>query len=155
MAAGADPDIRRWTTVPRDVDLEQARAWITWSAQARDAGDALFLGIVHHGECVGSVGLIHFEHEHRRAEVGYWLLSDARGQRLTVRALSLLVDWTFANIDIARLDLFTNTDNDGSMAVAERCGFTREALLRSWHLTPWGEREDLVLFGLLREEHQR
>jgi ribosomal-protein-alanine N-acetyltransferase len=138
--------------VPRDIDLVAATAWVEWSRQAREAGEALFLAIVYGGVCVGSVGLIHLEHEHRRAEVGYWLLPEARGHRLTVRGLELLVTWTFENLDVARLDLFTNTDNGGSMAVAERCGFIREALLRSWHLTPWGEREDLVLFGLLRED---
>jgi RimJ/RimL family protein N-acetyltransferase len=40
------------------------------------------------------------------------------------------------------------TGNPASQRVAERCGFTREAVLRSYLLGKEG-RQDMVMFGLL------
>lgn len=153
VRAGADPDIQRWTSVPHDVDEEAARAWVAWSEQARSDRTALYFAVTLDGRCVGSAGLVDLHPDHLRAEVGYWLVSDARGHGLATRALRLLTSWCFTNLNLARLDLFTNTDNDASMAVALKGGYTREALLRSWHGNAV-RREDLVLFGLLREDWQ-
>lgn len=149
VRAGQDPDIRRWTSVPRDVDEASALEWITWSQLAIATGESLYLAVTLDGRCVGSMGLIEVHHDHRRAEIGYWLLPEARGRGLVVRALRLLGDWALTELPLARLDLYTNTDNDASMAVALRAGYTREAVLRAWHTGPDGQ-EDLVLFGLVR-----
>ena len=40
------------------------------------------------------------------------------------------------------------TGNPASQRVAERCGFTREAVLRSYMVSKTG-RDDMVAFGLL------
>jgi RimJ/RimL family protein N-acetyltransferase len=49
------------------------------------------------------------------------------------------------------------TGNPASQAVAERAGFSREAVLRSYmvggsELAGGSERQDMVMFGLLRGE---
>jgi RimJ/RimL family protein N-acetyltransferase len=151
VRAGRDPEVQRWTSVPRDVDVHQARAWVAWAEDARVRCQALYSAVTLDGRCVGSAGLVRLHHEDLRAEVGYWLVGEARGRGLATRALRLLTGWCFANLNLARLDLFTNTDNDASMAVALRAGYTREALLRSWHGNVV-DREDLILFGMLRDE---
>jgi ribosomal-protein-alanine N-acetyltransferase len=151
VRAGADADVQRWTSVPRNVDEAAALAWVNWSERARHDRKALYAAVTLDGECLGSVGLVDLHPNHRRAEIGYWLLDEARGHGLAVKALRLFTSWCFVHLDVARLDLFTNTDNEASMAVALKAGYAREALLRSWH----GDsvhREDLVLFGMLREE---
>lgn len=149
VRAGRDPEIRQWTSVPRDVDHDAALEWIAWSQLAIATGEALHLALTVDDRCVGSIGLIDVHQDHRRAEIGYWLLPEARGRGLAPRALRLLTAWSLGELPLARLDLYTNTDNDASMAVALRCGFSREALLRAWHSGPDGQ-EDLVLFGLVR-----
>ncbi|PWJ45617.1 Protein N-acetyltransferase, RimJ/RimL family [Quadrisphaera granulorum] len=149
VQAGADPAIRRWTSVTRGADLEQARSWIRDFEAARLRGDALYLALIADGQCVGGVGLIDVVHRHRRAEVGYWLLPEARGHSYVVRAVRALSAWSFRELGLNRLDLYTNTDNEVSMRAAEKAGFTREALLRRWYLGEDGP-EDLILFGLVR-----
>jgi RimJ/RimL family protein N-acetyltransferase len=54
-------------------------------------------------------------------------------------------------LGLARLELLTATANLASQRVAERAGFTREAVLRSYLLGKQG-RLDMVVFGLLAEE---
>jgi RimJ/RimL family protein N-acetyltransferase len=90
----------------------------------------------------------------RRATVGYWLLPEARGKGLATRALRLVSRWALTHLDLARLGLFTEAWNSPSQRVAERVGFRREGLLRSW-----GEiddrRVDYVSFSLLPTDLQR
>ena len=52
---------------------------------------------------------------------------------------------------LARLELTCGPDNLASQRVAERCGFTREGVLRS-HVPFKGARRDSVVFSLLPGE---
>ena len=89
--------------------------------------------------------------DHARGEVGYWLARDARGQGHVTRAVHLICCWGFDSLQLERIDLLAGSGNQASQRVAERCGFTREAVLRSF-MRGKGERQDMVAFGLLREE---
>ncbi|WP_017977213.1 GNAT family N-acetyltransferase [Actinopolyspora halophila] len=85
------------------------------------------------------------------AGVGYWLAPHARGRGLAARTVRLLAGWGFERLALARLELTCAPDNTASQRVAERCGFTREGVLRS-HLPFQGGRRDTVMYGLLPGE---
>ena len=56
-----------------------------------------------------------------------------RAARATLtRAVRLITDWGFVHLGLHRIDLVAATGNPASQRVAERCGFTREAVLRSY-----------------------
>ena len=75
----------------------------------------------------------------------------ARGRGVATRAVRLIARWAFAELRLARLELTCAPDNDAAQRVAERCGFTREGVLRS-HMPFKGGRRDTVVFGLLPGE---
>lgn len=52
-------------------------------------------------------------------------------------------------LDIARLELWTSLENIDSQRVAERSGFKREGVLRSYGVRDDGSRVDAVFFSLL------
>jgi RimJ/RimL family protein N-acetyltransferase len=95
--------------------------------------------------------LMRFSWEHGRGEVGYWLAAAARGQGHATRAVRLICAWGFSALRLERIDLMAATGNPASQQVAERAGFTREAVLRSYMRGTF-ERQDMVMFGLLRDE---
>lgn len=82
------------------------------------------------------------------AEVGYWLLPRGRGHGYAARAVKLLSMWAFASVGLARLQLWAEADNVASQRVAERTGFIREGVLRSFRQRD-GERFDAILYSLL------
>jgi RimJ/RimL family protein N-acetyltransferase len=86
-----------------------------------------------------------------RAEVGYWLSREARGQGHATRAVRLITAWGFRSLALQRIDLMAATENPASQRVADRCGFTREAVLRSYLQAKEG-RQDMVAFGLLASD---
>ncbi len=131
-----------------------ARDYLAAHEQARRRGEQIELALVEpHDERVvlGGASLNNVEREQGRAAIGYWLAPHARGRGVATHAVRLLVGWAFRDLGFARLELTCGPDNRASQRVAERCGFTREAVLRS-HLPYKGARRDTVVFSLLPGE---
>jgi [ribosomal protein S5]-alanine N-acetyltransferase len=79
---------------------------------------------------------------------GYWIVPSARGRRAADFALASLVAWAFDQLAVSRLDLHVEPWNVGSIRTAERAGFVREGLLRSWQEVG-DERRDAYAYSLL------
>jgi RimJ/RimL family protein N-acetyltransferase len=149
IAACQDPEISRWTRVPSPYRETDARAYMLHRYDAIHAGVMAPFAIVDAGDrLLGSISLMRISWEHARAEVGYWLAREARGEGHVTRAVRSICAWGFATLRLERIDLLAAVGNDASQRVAERAGFTREAILRSYMRGPDG-RQDMVAFGLL------
>jgi RimJ/RimL family protein N-acetyltransferase len=152
-AACQDPEISRWTRVPAPYGETDARAYMLQRYDAIQAGVMAPFAITasSDGRLLGSISLMRFAWEHARGEVGYWLARDARGLGHATRAVQAICAWGFAALRLERIDLLASTGNRASQLVAERAGFTREAVLRS-HTRSSAGREDMVAYGLLAAE---
>lgn len=150
VLACQDPEISRWTRVPRNYGETDGRAYLLQRYDLVFQGRAAPFAIVSSdgGALAGSIALIRIEWEHRRAEVGYWLAAPARGRGHATRAVGLICDWGGRTLGLERFDLHAATGNLASQRVAERAGFSREAVLRSYMPMP-DERQDMVAYGLL------
>lgn len=153
VAACQDPEIPRWTRVPSPYGESDARAYMLQRYDAIRTGAAAPFAIVQATEdrLLGSISLMRIAWEHARAEVGYWLAREARGEGHATRAVGLICSWGFSALGLERIDLFAATGNRPSRRVAQRAGFTREAVLRS-HMRAGTEHQDMVAFGLLSSE---
>ena len=97
---------------------------------------------------LGGASVYGINADERQASVGYWVAAHGREKGVATHATKLLARWAFDVLEIERLQLTCGPDNVASQRVAERAGFTREALLRS-HFPFKGGRRDTVVFGLL------
>ena len=148
--ATQDPLIPRFTRVPAGQTQDGVRLFLATLEPARAAGRSLGLVIADTGtgELLGSVGLLGFDWDERRCEIGYWLAPWGRGRGAATRAVRLLSPWALRELGVARVALHTTPDNEASQRVAERAGFTREGVLRSFEERD-GRRLDVVVFSLL------
>jgi RimJ/RimL family protein N-acetyltransferase len=126
VAACRDPEVPRWTTVPSPYTEEDARAWIELATTGWKDGTAPFA-------------------------IGYWAVAAFRGRGYMPRAVRLICRWGFDDVGLARIQLGTLLGNVSSERVAEKCGFQREGILRSW-IEQRGERRDVAMWSLLRGE---
>lgn len=151
--ATQDVLISRFTRVPNHQTKEDIRRFIEGREPARQSGNVLPLVIAdaRSDELLGTISLMGLEWEQRRAGVGFWLAPRARGQGVATRAVTLLSRWALTELGLARFQLGTYTDNYASQRVAERCGFVREGVLRSF-LEVKGRRHDIVMFSLLHDD---
>jgi RimJ/RimL family protein N-acetyltransferase len=149
LEAARDPDIPRLTNLPVLESEEWARAWLERVAELwRDGERATFaVADAASDELLGSVGLRIVD---GNGQIGYWVLEAARGRGIATRALRLLCEWGFER-GFPRLQLLTELGNEASQRVAERAGFRREGLLRSYFELK-GRRADGIMFGLLPDD---
>ncbi|MEV4339673.1 GNAT family N-acetyltransferase [Streptomyces sp. NPDC049590] len=140
LAAGQDPDIRRWNlfTVAGTAQARDriARMHERWRAET----GAVWALARTDGPAVGLVGLNDVDLAGGGAELVYWLLPPARGAGLAVTAVRRLARWALDDLGLHRLRLCHSTGNPASCRVAERAGFPYEGTQRSallhadgWH----------------------
>ena len=150
VLACRDPLTQLYTRVPFPYDEEDAREFIAGAPGRRLMGESIDLAVAAGDDdrLLGAIGLVIDRHDADRAEIGYWVAPWERGSGIAGRALALLSAWAVTDGRFARLDLQAAVANAASIRVAERCGFVREATLRSaWYRGP--ARSDMVLFSLL------
>jgi RimJ/RimL family protein N-acetyltransferase len=151
-AACQDPEIPRWTVVPHNYTERHARDFIGGTAADLAAGRELALAIVDRDDRVlGALGLSNFDWPDLKAEIGYWVVADARRRGVGARATRLLAHWAITSLGLERVELLANPENEASQRLAERAGFTREGTLRRYRRRH-GVREDLVMFSMLAED---
>jgi RimJ/RimL family protein N-acetyltransferase len=144
VLACQDPEIPRWTSVPRPYTESDALAWL-------ESREEESFAVVDRAsdELLGSIG-VRFLGD-GIAEVGYWVAKESRGRGVATRALALAAAWVFENEGVARLQLRADTENAASQRVAEKAGFVREGVLRS-ALELKGEWRDVVMYSLVRKD---
>ncbi len=147
----SDPLAARYTTVPVPYRRRDAEDWLDAQPDRLAAGESAFFAITTDADeaVVGSIGL--HVHAPGLAETGYLLAAVHRGRGLMPRSVQLLTEWAFTDLAIERLQLTTHPDNHSSQRVAEKCGFTREGLLRRYGVQR-GRRVDLVMFARLASD---
>ena len=149
VAACRDPETARWTTVPVPYTEGDAREWLERCADAWERGTAPFAVVDRDsGELVAAITMW----LHRSvAELGYWAVPAHRGKGIVPRAVWLVTRWCFVELGAARVQLGTFPGNEASERVAEKCGFTREGVLRAW-ADQRGDRRDMTMWSLLPGE---
>jgi RimJ/RimL family protein N-acetyltransferase len=159
-AACQDPDIPRFTRIKSPYTRADAVSFVElavehWRdcepsrADRTTATPGLSFAIADGStdQLLGCIG-VHPREQAEVAEIGYWVVRDARRRGIATRAVKLASPWAFRELDLQRLELLTRTDNVASQGVAERAGFTREGLLRSY-ITLGDRLTDVHMFSLL------
>ena len=151
-AACQDPEIPRWTVVPRNYTEGHARDFIAGTGSDIAAGRELPLAVVDMDDrLLGALGLSNFDWHDLKGEIGYWMAAESRRRGIGSRATRMLAVWALTSLGLERLELLANPENEASQRLAERAGFTREGTLRRYRRRH-GVREDLVMFSLLAED---
>jgi RimJ/RimL family protein N-acetyltransferase len=128
------------------------RRFIARQPRLRARGDFLGLAVTDATgrPFLGHVMLHTLDFKHRRGEVGYWLVPAARGLGLGRTAVSLLVEWAFARLELHRLEITTTPDNLAARALAASLGFVEEGVMRDRNFER-GRHVDVVLLARLRK----
>ena len=127
----ADPEVTRYLSWPTHRSVTDTRAflafsdaeWAKWPAGPYLIADRRDLKIL------GSTGLT-FETP-LRAATGYVLAQDSWGKGYATEALNAMVSLA-GSAGVRRLQALCHADHDASSHVLEKCGFTREGILRKY-----------------------
>ena len=110
---------------------------------ARGANDA-------EGELVGGTGLHRIDWTVRKFEIGYWRKTGCEGRGFMTEAVRAMARMAFDALGARRVEIRMDDRNVASWRLAERAGFTLEALLRFDSLTPAGEPRSTRIYARVR-----
>jgi len=102
------------------------------------------------GELVGGTGLHRIDWTVRKFEIGYWRKTGCEGCGFVTEAVRALARLAFDALDARRVEIRMDDNNAPSWRVAERAGFTLEALLRFDSVTPTGEPRSTRIYARVR-----
>ncbi|WP_331766493.1 GNAT family protein [Embleya sp. NBC_00896] len=83
--------------------------------------------------------------------IGIQLLPQAQGRGVGTRAQLMLVRYLFAHTPVVRIEADTETENIAEQRALEKCGLTREGVLRSLVFRD-GRWRDVVRYSVLRTD---
>jgi len=139
--------------IPHPYEDGIAEAWIASHQDAFDRGTLVSLAIVDSlaGTLLGAVSLMNISAKHGRGELGYWIGTPYWNKGYCTEAAACIMDYGFNTLKLNRIHGCFMKRNPGSRRVMEKLGMREEGCLRQ-HDTKWDQHEDIVLFGILRNE---
>ncbi|MBV8371509.1 MAG: GNAT family N-acetyltransferase [Candidatus Eremiobacteraeota bacterium] len=146
------PDLRKYQDIPR-VRAEEFERQVRARPKAlRPSATGRFEWLVKTGEPERAVGWISLrvnDRAPRVGEVGYSLLSEARGLGYATEALGAVIGEAFAAGELDEVQACIVPANVPSRKVLDRTGFREERMLRSGAMIR-GRHVDVLLFSLTR-----
>jgi [ribosomal protein S5]-alanine N-acetyltransferase len=156
FALFADPRVAVPTHVAPFEGIEQADDLIAFFGQRFAARVGIRWGLTLKGDdmIIGTAGFPGIDDEMYRARIGYNLAYAYWGRGLATEAVSALVGFGFAQLNLNRIEATTNPDNMGSMRVLAKVGFIEEGILRDYvYWRKIGAFYDARIYSLLRREY--
>jgi [ribosomal protein S5]-alanine N-acetyltransferase len=105
------------------------------------------------GSILGYADLALIDWQEQRASFGIALARANWGQGIAAMAGVLMIEHAFVTLKLKRIVAEIHSSNQRSLRLMARLGFVREGVLRQ-HETYRGQKQDVILFGLLRDEYQ-
>jgi ribosomal-protein-alanine N-acetyltransferase len=147
-----DPAVTELTSYPvvsaAMVEAMIARAQSRWAAGELSKWG---LALPHEDRLVGTCGFNDWSRDHGWGELAYDLAQAHWGKGLMRQAVAAVLEWTFRQNLVHRVQAFVRVDNGRSQLLLERSGFLREGCLRGYRVCR-GQPHDFYVYGLLRPE---
>lgn len=140
----------------RYSSLEETGRQMDWYAALLREGTGVPWKIVNRqsGCNMGVIAYYFYKPEHRKAEVGFWLLPQFWKKGFISEALSAVVAYCKNEKAMHRLEAFVEEGNEASGRVLEKAWFRHEGTMRDCELKN-GKFISLLIFALLLENEER
>jgi [ribosomal protein S5]-alanine N-acetyltransferase len=125
------PDVVRHYAVSYPT-LEATQEQMDWYASITREGTGQWWAIratSDHAFC-GAIGINNIVAQHRRCELGFWLLPEHWRQGIISDVLPLVIHHAFHELGLHRIMAEVETENSASARVLQRAGFAHEGTLR-------------------------
>jgi RimJ/RimL family protein N-acetyltransferase len=143
-------ELRPWMSWAKDpVEVEATEAQLRAAMARWLTREDLLLHVYLKGTTtfvVGS-GLHRIDWQARKFEIGYWCRTVYSGKGYVTEAVNAIADFAFRHLQANRVEIKCDTRNTKSVAVAKRCGFRQEAILRHDSLGVEGDLRSTYIFS--------
>lgn len=125
------PDIIKYYGVNFQT-LEATKEQMAFYADLENNGTGIWWAIcsLDSKTFYGAGGLNSLSKEHKKAEIGFWLLTDFWGQGIMKEAMPLICNYGFDKLGLHRIEGFVETDNINCKTAMAKLNFRHEGTMR-------------------------
>ena len=147
-----DPEVTRYMTWTPHGDIAVTRELCAqWE---RAAATSFQWAIVYGGELIGSISVIKVDAAQESGTIGYCIGKKWWGKGLMTEAVHEVLRFMFEEVGLFFIGGEHAAPNVRSGRVMEKCGLVYEGTRHKyWKLPATGERVDLVLRGITRDDY--
>ncbi|QSB04725.1 GNAT family N-acetyltransferase [Natronoglycomyces albus] len=129
-----DPEVQKWTTVPRDYQRSDADDFLTFSRSQWTNGTGVDWALADQNDrYCGTVGLSMKSFDATQARIGYYAAPWARGKGWMGTALQAAIDFSRDSLAATTVTWDAYAGNDASWHLAKKLGFAWEGVKqRRW-----------------------
>lgn len=131
------------------IVLENTLSWFKKNLDNNNRADVVF---EEDDKIVAMGGLTGIDSLTNKAELYIFVNPFQQSKGIGTKATKLLCKYGFDNLGLKKIYLVTDVSNVSAQKVYEKVGFKLEGKLRKEYLTKDGILEDILYFGLLKEE---
>ena len=149
-----DPLVAKHVLWDAQTSVNDAKGYIRYMVRKYRSGEPSSWYIVEKstGKVVGTIGYMWYQKDNSAVEVGYSLARRCWNRGYMTEALKAVLDYTFLDLHINRVEAQHEIDNGASGAVMRKCGMQKEGTLRS-RLYNKGKYVDVDLYAILRKDY--
>lgn len=103
---------------------------------------------------LGLIGLMFFDWQTPKCDIGYWIRTRASGQGYMTEAVRGLTGYAFTHLQMERIEIWCDAENIASAKVARKAGYTQDSHQRGKMRGTHGELVDFLGHSMLRAEWQ-
>ena len=148
-----DPEVPKFTTLPANYTLDMAIKFSKNRVIERHANrtEIIFaidlLNAEGESSFAGVISLHSIDFNNHRAEIGYWLVKEARNQGVGTAAVELLTEYGLMTMGFRRVDALVDNRNEASKRLLIKAGYEFEGLLKKYVTRPDGSQIDMAVFA--------
>jgi [ribosomal protein S5]-alanine N-acetyltransferase len=128
-----------WEQLEWYAELERTHSGIWWAITLKGAKDFC-----------GAIGFTNISREHRKAELGFWLLPEFWGKGIVQESMPVIMEYAYNNLRLHRVEAYVETENKSSQKTLLKQGFQQEGILRDSELKD-GRFISVVLYSKLSD----
>lgn len=112
--------------------LDETWEQLEWYAELERTHSGIWWAIIlaETKKFCGAIGYNNLSREHKKAELGFWLLPEYWGRGYVQEALEPVLEYAFQKINLHRIEAFVETENISSQKTLQKCHFQQEGILR-------------------------
>ncbi len=148
----SNPEITRYYDVHFST-LEETKEQMDWYRNLKEEGTGIWWGIygVDDDQFRGACGFNNLEQEHKKAEIGLWLLKEYWGNGILKEVMPKLFEAGFETLRLNRIEGYVVSDNNKCKSALEKINFTYEGTMRECEVKN-GEVISIDIYAILKRE---
>ena len=148
----SNPAITRYYDVHFPT-LEATKVQMEWYANLKKEGTGIWWGIYGLANELfkGAVGFNNLEKQHRKAEIGMWLLQEHWGKGILKEVMPKVFEIGFTQLDLNRIEGYVVSDNEKCKSALQKINFTHEGTFRESEMKN-GALISVDIFSILKRE---